>query len=447
MIPNLLDIQSTILKTHGRDFTFLLFISLDNDQEKSRNWISQKIYPKITSCGLQNKWSSIRRTDDPTFDGGTVINFFLTATGFSKLKIPISRIPDDVAFNSGMSSRKELKDEDYSQDYPIVDALIYLSDNKWENIQKEWEAIANYITLNKIGKVVEYEFGNRQEKGHFGYVDNISNPTFFELDEENKHQLIHDDLHLVLYPEHQNRFGSFLVFRRLEQNISTFENYAKLLAREISSNYEGNKLEFAKAQIMGRFPNGTPLTKYKITEDYEAKNEKFPAFLNEFDYSDDIEGNKCPFQAHVRRTNPRNDEPNSQNRRIVRRSVSYDYSKFRDLEKGRKGLLFMCFQKNIIEQFEFIQINLSNNLYKIKKDSSNNEQKIRIGLDLISGQKNYTSTRDLGTYKSSWNSNWNNPDNPINLHFNKFVTLIWGNYFYAPSISFIKYLNRGRGRI
>ena len=50
--------------------------------------------------------------------------------------------------------------------------------------------------------------------------------------------------------------------------------------------------------IVGRFDDGTPLTLQRT--DGAAQ-----AIMNNFTYDSDGDGHKCPFHAHIRKTNPR----------------------------------------------------------------------------------------------------------------------------------------------
>ena len=96
--------------------------------------------------------------------------------------------------------------------------------------------------------------------------------------------------------------------------------------------------------------NGTPLD--------ISPHEPVPAIAlnrhraNDFDYSDDPAGHRCPLGAHVRRTNPRTGLPGgaetTMRHRIIRRGMPYQ-------EGDRQGLLFIAYNSSIKEGFETIQ--------------------------------------------------------------------------------------------
>jgi len=142
--------------------------------------------------------------------------------------------------------------------------------------------------------------------------------------------------------------------------------------------------------------------------------------------SSDRTGKRCPFHAHVRKVNPRSKEEPIL---IARRGMTY-YEKERrqdllDEPDEGVGILFMCFQKSIQEQFEFIQQRANNARFPKKG----------VGIDPIIGQNNNPDRAQ------NWNPTWNKSSkNPVVYDFQDVVTLKGGNYFYAPSISFLRTL-------
>ncbi len=110
--------------------------------------------------------------------------------------------------------------------------------------------------------------------------------------------------------------------------------------------------------------------------------------------------------------------------RIARRGIIYGKRKF-DLsdhpEKG-VGLLFMCFQADIAKQFEHLQ-KMAN--------------AITGGLDPIIGQTANKKT----PLQQQWPSDWAGEGRKTKaFNFQGFVTLQGGEYFFAPSISFLRRL-------
>jgi len=88
-----------------------------------------------------------------------------------------------------------------------------------------------------------------------------------------------------------------------------------------------------------------------------------PARNNDFRYDTNSQS-RCPFAAHTRKTYPRSDLPNSVSRRIVRRGIQYGpevtdaeaaSQKSSPSPKLERGLLFVCYQSNLGNGFQFIQ--------------------------------------------------------------------------------------------
>src|SRR5262249_46751559 len=111
------------------------------------------------------------------------------------------------------------------------------------------------------------------------------------------------------------------------------------------------------ALVVGRFENGTPV----VLQPIEGRP------TNNFTYDEDPDGAKCPFQAHIRKVNQRQAETRS--RRIARRGITYgarepepqDNPGLEEVPAAGVGLLFMCYQKNIVKQFEYLQFVYANN--------------------------------------------------------------------------------------
>ncbi|HZZ87483.1 MAG TPA: hypothetical protein VFE13_04020 [Caulobacteraceae bacterium] len=148
------------------------------------------------------------------------------------------------------------------------------------------------------------------------------------------------------------RGGTYIVLRKLEQDVSGFHAF---LARQRPSDADAQTR--LAAQMVGRWPNGTPLS---LSPDVQRRAGS-PAKLNDFRYAqDDPMGRRCPLGAHIRRTNPRDTGGRGEVRRhrILRRGVSYGGPLLTpgSLGDGKKrGLLFIAVNSRIDLQFEVIQ--------------------------------------------------------------------------------------------
>lgn len=493
------DLQGNILKSHGRNNSVQIFLSFPDPNQnpdkivKLRQWIAKFATEEITSAKKQLDDAVAWR--EQKIDGGVFVHFSLSSSGYEKLGFPDSIQPkglnlqkrtkpnptgnqlnDDYAdvFQNGMKTRQyALLDPAVRAWEPgfqkEIDALVIIAandsthlSNKESEVCQKLKDIATIATIER-GNTVRREFKNSPEKvvvEHFGYADGIGQPLFLKKDVETEkgktaQELFSAPLKLVLIPDRYGTpkvsFGSFLVFRKLEQNVQAFKKAEVALGQAL-----GISRKLAGAMAVGRFEDGTPIV---LQANDGGTN------LNNFDYSDDAFGLRCPFQAHLRKTNPRNesvrkDGPFAQSEeqelghRIARRGITYGpLSNFSDnldnLPKGGVGLLFMCYQSDIWEQFEFIQRFWSNNPRFLEPDMSKdrsveNKNYDRTGLDAVSGQSQPGLSDPLINEEPKPPQNWlkerDEPTTKRNVNFAQFVTLKGGEYFFSPSISFLKNL-------
>jgi Dyp-type peroxidase family len=153
-----------------------------------------------------------------------------------------------------------------------------------------------------------------------------------------------------------DRNATFMVWRKLHQDVATFRSQLAAQAQRL-----GLDPEFVAAKIVGRWRDGSPLALRPDAPDPALGNDRRRA--NDFRYGDDRLGLRCPRGAHVRRTNPRDalvgasDGRLTARHRILRRGMPYGPA----LPEGApddgadRGLLFVCLQASIERQFEIVQ--------------------------------------------------------------------------------------------
>jgi Dyp-type peroxidase family len=154
--------------------------------------------------------------------------------------------------------------------------------------------------------------------------------------------------------------GSFLVIRRLRQDVAALRKFIKAEAskRRIDPGL------FA-AKLLGRWPSGAPIILSPDADDPslggdERKN-------NNFGFQQargDKDGVLCPFAAHIRKANPREDkdEGNTTNltntlwHRLLRRGIPFGapYNPRKKKDDGNRGLIFSAYMTSIVDQFEFV---------------------------------------------------------------------------------------------
>lgn len=200
------------------------------------------------------------------------------------------------------------------------------------------------------------------------------------------------------------RNGSFLVYRRLNQDVPAFNRFLSETANALAENPEfaGLTPERLGAMVIGRWRSGAPLLRATL-EDNDALA-KTAGANNDFDFltdevasdgfapaAGDPAGEICPAASHIRKVNPRvlatdqGGEVNSLVRRILRRGIPFGEAlpigSEDDPDNGDRGLLFLCYQASIRDQFEFLQSFWANDDAKPTPQLTG-----RAGQDLVIGQ-------------------------------------------------------------
>lgn len=158
------------------------------------------------------------------------------------------------------------------------------------------------------------------------------------------------------------RNGSYMVYRRLEQLVPEFDHFVANTAQN-----SGNSAEVVGARMVGRFKSGWPIIDSGTDNRPQGADDMIN---NAFEFGGDPNGAKCPFSAHIRKTYPRDDptpggEDDTQTHRIFRAGIPFgpDVSPA-EATSGTshfsRGLMFVCYQTSIKDQFEFIMKNWVN---------------------------------------------------------------------------------------
>ncbi|MGD9852102.1 MAG: Dyp-type peroxidase [Nitrospirales bacterium] len=488
------DLQGNILKGHGRNKALMFFLKFNENEMPLVKEKIREFSKEITSFKIQLEESKHYRSH--RIPGSTFVNFFLTAKGYQALgysKGELEKCHFDECFLEGMKKEfmqetlydphpKENWDGQYwdkdRQDIKEIHALLLVADDDEGNLGistgRFFKEVLEIQSDKKLVEIVAVERADqlRNKYGeaveHFGYRDGISNPLFLESDKEKIEEYggrNHWDplapLDLVLCPDPFGNFGdfscgSYLVYRKYEQNVKKFETLIHNLAMDLGLDTRSEEdLEKAHALVMGRFRDGTPLAVKDESRRYYNEN------INNFTYDDDPSGSKCPFHAHIRKVNPRTGDGVP---RIVRRGMTYgERTNYQTPSENLStmptqgvGLLFMSFQKCIEEQFVRLQKDFSNN-----PDGSQKETQKNSGTDSIIGQEKLipcTVCNQKGTMKNGdicqicvgkggteppeqpkkWPLEWGTSKHIYSIEMRNCITLKGGEFFFAPSISFLR---------
>jgi Dyp-type peroxidase family len=156
-------------------------------------------------------------------------------------------------------------------------------------------------------------------------------------------------------PDVLGRNGTYLVFRKLHTRVAAYRRYL----REKAADRADEALLGAK--IVGRWQSGAPLALSPDCDDPQLGADR--RRNNDFAYSDDLRGFKCPAGAHARRANPRDALDNDGNvdvrlHRMIRRGTSYGpmlpEGVFED-DGVDRGIMFVFAGAHIRRQFEFVK--------------------------------------------------------------------------------------------
>ena len=236
--------------------------------------------------------------------------------------------------------------------------------------------------------------------------------------------------------------GSYLVFRRLAQNVPAFKSHVASLAAA-----QGIHVDLMGAKLVGRYKSGCPIEARKFHPGRFAPSSTDPAnnqpeladndtLNNNFEFGDDADGAVCPLAAHIRKAYPRdevtllaapdNSEADTQTHRLLRRGIPFGRSigaEAGGADDDARGLLFQCYQRSIENQFEFVQsqwVNAAN---------------FPPGNVPPPGEDPIIAQSPSGPFQLQANGA------PITVQH--FVTTTGGEYFFAPSIDALADIGNG----
>ena len=387
MAINRADIQGLVLQGYGYPVTRLLLLSFP-DEASGKAFLGW-VRPLITT-GVE--WPKDTKPE-PLWNLGLTLRGLKAINLMAKLKPgqvldphPFKNpFPDEFVSPPDPSRLKDFKENgpehwwDGQGDaaiHPRLHALLVISARTEAAMD---DAVARTRAKGRELGVVEVIRADRPPLGgagladrkvHFGYVDGIGQPDV-DWDSESpaprkvdrRHFLLGDPTADVPSSPRPTATGdlflnaSYLAFRWLAQDVPAFEAFLDDNAGEVAKEFPGaNARELLAAKLIGRWRDGTPLV---LSPD---KPDPALAGRNDFRYmKDDPDGLRCPFSAHVRVTNPR-DQPLAPEVKdsggvppLIRRGASYGPEWVKgvndDEERGLLGL-FLC--ASLSRQFETI---------------------------------------------------------------------------------------------
>jgi Dyp-type peroxidase family len=296
-------------------------------------------------------------------------------------------------FRDGMASRAELlgdvgdsAPEHWEECFRTGDAhvLVMISARDGAALAERDRRIRELVASRGGASVVVTQIGGALPTGreHFGYADGFSQPAIegsrFEDHpgagapaKNGEWRPIAAGEFILGYPDEQGamphapqpdelgRNGSYVVYRKLRQDVAAFRRQLAAAAEL----YPGGE-ELLAAKLVGRWRDGTPLDASPHREDPALVADR--ARNNAFDYGRDPDGLRCPIGSHIRRMNPRLSMPFEgklvNRHRLIRRGITYGEMLPEGAEDdgADRGVIFMTVQASLARQFEFVQAQWAN---------------------------------------------------------------------------------------
>jgi Dyp-type peroxidase family len=461
-------LQGNILKGHGRHFAAHIFFKLDAAKPvESRRLLRDLANYRLTSAHQQ--LLATERFHAGGESGGPFVHLALSFKGYQALGAAAAA-PADPDFQGGMKAPASLAaladppvaswEPPFQQDLHGVVLAAAESPAATAALAGQIEELlhdagATFVFVQR-GAGLFNAAGNGIE--NFGYVDGRSQPLLLQEDIEAENAAAGSSRWDPAFPLDAALLkdpgagvgdtfshGSFFVFRKLEQDVRGFKLREQQVADVLG--LTGDARELAGALLVGRFEDGTPVT---LSDEGRGV-----APQNDFNYQGDP-GKRCPFHAHIRKSNPRGSgggEPELLERRhlMPRRGMPYEdikrtvhpdelpesstLAEFNAkvaplLPTGGVGLLFMAYNNRIAQQFKFTQQSWVNaTTFPAQPPGAH-------GIDPVIGQ----GPNNPGDQKLL--KEWDNAASPVvaNAGMAGFVKMRGGEYFFSPSLTFLRNL-------
>lgn len=489
------NIQGNVIGGFNKDFQRFVFFRV-GARRRARRWLAGLVDDVATSAEVLAfndlfRRSRARRGTEASAPTARWVNVAFTHAGLAALGVAdddLDTFPE--AFRAGMAARASvIGDVDASaptrwvgpsdRDAGVHGVVLLAADSAGDLRSLARDHLAR-MRVAGVEVVFDQEGRTRvDEPGHehFGFKDGISQPgirgvTARQNPDDDGQGLPGQDLlwpgEFVLgYPgqipepesadEPENESpgpvsasgpawtadGSYLVFRRLRQDVPGFRQFVSDAAAA-----QGLTEDQMGAKFVGRYKSGAPLERTEDQPDDLDTTAADPSIadpsildetrVNHFEFGDDVDGLVVPRAAHIRKAYPRDDttptgaEADTQTHRLLRRGIPYGRSYRAGAPVGSpgaaaadRGLLFLCYQSDIERQFEFVQSRWVNN-----PDAPGAGD----GHDPVISQASADRTFALPGGR---------PDH-VSL-MQRFVTTTGGGYFLQPSLDALRRLS-GSGR-
>lgn len=508
------DIQGNVIPGFNKDHQRFLFFTA-SDAPRAREWL-RWLAPRLASMAevldfrREFRRERLESGDAKPTNTATWTAFALSRSGVEKL-LGGEALQEmgDQAFRQGMAARSTYLGDPADPRTPghrdgwrvggtatDADFLVIVASDRLD----ELEAAASEIVGEASRRGVALAFdqlgenlpGNLSGHEHFGFKDGISQPGVRGMtadgeyvspryiDPRNPHSrifgkpgqpLVWPGQFVVGWPRQSPadplvpdagagafpdwaRNGSYLVFRRLTQDVPAFWDFAAQAAQAHGT----DPVHFA-AMMVGRWPSGAPISRTPDADDLALAGDEFAH--NHFQFDDDtggwmpspeltqagyggdlhararsdMFGQACPVAGHIRKVNPRDSATDfgapadTFLRLMLRRGIPFGpplagvSDPSAELVATERGLLFAAYMTSIEDQFEFV----------IRRWANSALQPQAGGHDPIIGQSDVHGDRRRHIDVSSPTGQ----ARTVEID-RAFVTATGGGYFFAPGISAVR---------
>ncbi|KAF8307456.1 Dyp-type peroxidase [Clavulina sp. PMI_390] len=376
--PNTDNIQGDIYYMFPKKFEHFVFFII---KDKSQFWKDLNTYRSRITSSTTTAERIAKISEDSS------VAYISNQIAFSKAGLMYLGIKDtlgDPHFDKGSMKKEKYALGDRAQWDKVFDdatthGVLVITAKTDTDCQTEENAVRKIFT-GSISSFTSMTGRVRTGDGeHFGWRDGISQPGIKDLIKTPQPgqrivkpgviimgypgDPIKDDPSLVQRPGFC-KDGSFMIFRKLEQDVLGFNDYIDRNWTAVPSKVGNKKLtekqrrDLFGARMVGRFKTGAPLalTPYKDSSEYTD-----PDVINNFDYTEGVDVEKpdlpprCPFASHIRKTVPRNLDPIIQkdylDGSMIVSQEEKDKWKRGDVQSVERGLLFVCYQSCIENGF------------------------------------------------------------------------------------------------
>jgi Dyp-type peroxidase family len=326
-------------------------------------------------------------------------------------------------------------------------------------------------------------------KEHFGYTDGLGDPVFEgqypdhsekrratgngAFDGAGNWRPLATGEFLLGYPDEAqetagatmplgfSRNGTFMAYRKLHQNVATFEKFMSDAAARFGAVFgiadPRHALETLKAKIAGRWSDGVPLALAPTVKEWDEFNAKYPDVwpdrdpagyrrrgnaVIDFIYRDDPQGLRCPATSHMRRVNTRDalaPSPGAgsvlnNRRRILRRGLPYGGDSRGTPDSAEHGIVMLVVCANLFRQYEFVQQQWLN--YGLDANSGNDT------CPLVGNHATGNGKEAKAKFVVAADAKAGRP--PFVLEgIPQFVETRGGEYFFVPSMTALRMIGMG----